>query len=266
MNSSRRQLIHQGSALAAGALLLPRLANAQTAWPQRAFDARSPADAIKALGAASFAPSTDVSLQAPDLSEDGSQVPLAVATTLPGVRQLALLVERNPGLLAALFTLSDAVEPQVSVRVKMQESSRVYGVALLADGRALHAARELRVTAGGCVGAADPDAVTNPAAAPIKLRAQQTPGKGTVVRALLTHEMESGQRSDDKGRPIPAWYITEFSVRLNGQPVLSAWWGPSVARNPLVQFTLKNARAGDKVAIGWVDNRGNRRSDEAVVN
>lgn len=265
MNFSRRHLVHQGAALAAGALLLPRLGHAQAAWPQRAFDARSTADALKALGATSLAASAEVVLEAPELSEDGSLVPLALSSRLEGVRQLALLVERNPGLLTAVFNLSDAVEPQVSVRVKMQESSRVIGAALLADGRALQVARGLRVTAGGCAGAADPDAVTAPASVPIKLRAQATPGKGTVVRALLTHEMESGQRRDAQGRPIAAWHITDFHVRLNGQPVLSAWWGPAVARNPFVQFTLKSARAGDKLAIGWIDNRGNRRTDEAVV-
>jgi thiosulfate oxidation carrier complex protein SoxZ len=147
----------------------------------------------------------------------------------------------------------------------VQESTRVLALALLADGRALEARRELRVTAGGCVGGGDPEAVSSPAASPTKLRTQLLPDRGVMVRALLTHEMESGQRSDPQGRPIPAWHITEVNLRLNGQVVLSAWWGPSIARNPFLQFTLRQARAGDRVALGWVDNRGNRRNDEAVV-
>ena len=263
--TQRRDLIQQGAALAATALLLPRSVSAQTAWPQRAFEAHSLADAAKALGATSVAPSSEVTLQAPDLTEDGALVPLSMTTTLPGVRQLALLVERNPGVLSAVFTLSDAIEPQLSLRVKMQESSRVWALALLADGRALYAVRELRVTVGGCSGADDPESVTNPAATPIRVRAQAAPGKPTLVRALLTHEMESGQRQDAQGKPIPAWHITEVSVRQNGRPVLAVWLGPAVSRNPLLQFTLRSAQAGDKLAIGWVDNRGNRRSDEAAV-
>nr|WP_130432776.1 thiosulfate oxidation carrier complex protein SoxZ [Rivibacter subsaxonicus] len=97
------------------------------------------------------------------------------------------------------------------------------------------------------------------------MRAQASAGKGTVVRALLSHEMESGQRKDEQGRVIPAWHITEFSARLNGHPVLGAWWGPAVSRNPFLQFTLKNAKTGDRLALAWVDNRGERRSDEATV-
>ena len=263
--TSRRLLIRQGAALAAGALLLSRAASAQPSWPRSAFEARNLADALKALGVAPVAASGDVLLQTPDLAEDGSVVPMSMSASAPGVRQMALLVERNPAPLAALFTLSEAVEPQLSLRLKVQESTRVLALALLADGRALEASRELRVTAGGCVGGGDPEAVSNPAAGPTKMRTQLVPGRGVVVRALLTHEMESGQRSDAQGRPIPAWHITEVNVRLNGQPVLSAWWGPSIARNPFLQFTLKSARPGDRLAIAWVDNRGGRRNDETTV-
>ena len=99
---------------------------------------------------------------------------------------------------------------------------------------------------------------------PTRIRAQ-TSGDKTVVRMLLAHEMESGQRKDAAGQTLPAWFIREVSVLLNGKPVLSAQWGPAVARNPLVQFTLKGAKAGDRITVAWIDNRGERRSDEGVV-
>ena len=99
---------------------------------------------------------------------------------------------------------------------------------------------------------------------PTRIRAQAS-GDRTVVRMLLSHEMESGQRKDAAGQPIPAWFIREVTVLLNGRPVLAAQWGPAVAKNPLVQFTLKGAKAGDRITVAWVDSRGERRSDEALV-
>ena len=90
-------------------------------------------------------------------------------------------------------------------------------------------------------------------------------GAKTTVRMLLGHEMESGQRKDAAGKTIPSWYIQTVSVLLNGRPVLSAQWGPSVSRNPFVQFTLKGAKAGDRISVSWKDNRGLGRTDEATV-
>ena len=101
-------------------------------------------------------------------------------------------------------------------------------------------------------------------AEPMRIRAQAS-GNGAVVRVLMNHEMETGQRKDHNGRIIPAWHITDVTVALNGRQVLSAEWGPAVSRNPFLQFTLKGAKAGDKVGIAWKDSRGDTRSDEATV-
>ncbi|MBH9578134.1 thiosulfate oxidation carrier complex protein SoxZ [Inhella proteolytica] len=99
---------------------------------------------------------------------------------------------------------------------------------------------------------------------PMRIRAQVAGDKATV-RVLMAHEMETGQRKDAAGKPIPAWFIQEVSATHNGKPVLSAQWGPSVSKNPFLQFVVKGAKAGDKIAISWKDNRGETRSDEAVV-
>ncbi len=99
---------------------------------------------------------------------------------------------------------------------------------------------------------------------PTRIRAQAT-GDKAVVRVRMSHEMESGQRKDAAGKTIPAWYIQEMSATLNGRTVLSAMWGPSVSKDPYLQFVLKGAKAGDKIGIHWLDNRGERRSDEAVI-
>ena len=99
---------------------------------------------------------------------------------------------------------------------------------------------------------------------PMRIRAQSAGGK-TTVRVLMSHEMETGQRKDSSGKPIPAWFIQEVSASLNGKTVLSAQWGPAVAKNPFMQFNIKGGKAGDKVAISWKDNRGDTRTDEATV-
>ncbi|MBE7416353.1 MAG: thiosulfate oxidation carrier complex protein SoxZ [Ideonella sp.] len=99
---------------------------------------------------------------------------------------------------------------------------------------------------------------------PMRIRAQMAGDKATV-RVLMSHEMETGQRKDSAGKVIPAWYIQDVTAALNGKPVLTAQWGPSVSKNPFLQFSVKGAKAGDKITITWKDNRGDTRTDEATV-
>jgi sulfur-oxidizing protein SoxZ len=99
---------------------------------------------------------------------------------------------------------------------------------------------------------------------PMRIRAQAAGDKATV-RVLMSHEMETGQRKDSAGKPIPAWFIQQVSAQHNGKTVLEAQWGPAVAKNPFLQFVVKGAKAGDKISITWKDNHGDTRTDEAVV-
>ena len=99
---------------------------------------------------------------------------------------------------------------------------------------------------------------------PMRIRAQVA-GANATVRVLMSHEMETGQRRDAAGKVIPAWHITEVTASHNGKPVMTAEWGPAVSKNPILQFTVKGAKAGDKIGVTWKDNRGDTRSDEATV-
>jgi sulfur-oxidizing protein SoxZ len=99
---------------------------------------------------------------------------------------------------------------------------------------------------------------------PMRIRAQAA-GANATVRVLMSHEMETGQRKDAAGKTIPAWFISEVMASHNGKQVMSAEWGPAVAKNPFLQFTVKGAKAGDKIAVTWKDNKGDTRTDEAVV-
>ena len=99
---------------------------------------------------------------------------------------------------------------------------------------------------------------------PMKIRAALK-GDMVEVRVLMSHIMETGQRKDAAGKVIPAWHISDVTASLNGKQVMSAEWGPAVAKNPFLQFNIKGAKAGDKVAVTWKDNKGDTRTDEAVV-
>ena len=154
--NTRRELLKRSATVAsllAGAGLLSQLARAeQAAYSAAAFDAKSMADVMKALGGSAPVQSKDVTLQGPDIAENGAVVPLGASTTLPGVKRLLLLVEKNPAVLSAMFELGEGVEPALATRVKMGQSSNVYAVAMMADGRVLYAQKEIKVTLGGCGG------------------------------------------------------------------------------------------------------------------
>jgi len=99
---------------------------------------------------------------------------------------------------------------------------------------------------------------------PMKIRAALTAG-ATEVKVLMSHEMETGQRKDAQGQTISAWFIQTISVTCNGRTVLSAQWGPAVAKNPFLSFKFEGGAKGDKIAVRWVDNRGDQRTDEAII-
>lgn len=99
---------------------------------------------------------------------------------------------------------------------------------------------------------------------PMKIRAQM---KGDVaeVRVLMSHAMETGLRKDNDGKTIPAHFIQTMTVSLNGKAVVTGQLNTSVSRNPVFGFKVKGAKAGDKVAVTWKDNKGDSRTDEATV-
>jgi sulfur-oxidizing protein SoxZ len=99
---------------------------------------------------------------------------------------------------------------------------------------------------------------------PMRIRATAKDGVADV-RVLMAHEMETGQRKDASGNLVPAWYISEVDAALNGKPVLKAYWGPAISKNPFLSFKVRGAKAGDKVTITWTDNKGEKRTDEATV-
>ena len=149
---TRRNALQQTAAVAtllAGTGLFPQYA---FAFNKNAFDAKSIADVVKALGGAAPVASKDVTLTAPDIAENGAVVPLGAASTLARIKHLLILVEKNPSALVAIFNVTDSIEANFATRAKMGQSSDVYAVAITNDGKALFAKKEVKVTLGGCGG------------------------------------------------------------------------------------------------------------------
>lgn len=99
---------------------------------------------------------------------------------------------------------------------------------------------------------------------PMRIRAKAKDGV-VDVRVLMAHPMETGFRKDSSGKTIPAHFIKDVKATSNGKTVLAAQWSQAVSQNPYLQFKFKGANPGDKVTMSWVDNKGDSRTDEAVI-
>jgi sulfur-oxidizing protein SoxZ len=101
-------------------------------------------------------------------------------------------------------------------------------------------------------------------AEPMRIRAVLQ-GDVADVRILIQHPMETGQRKDAKGDIVPVHFIQSVVVVHNGNTVLDAQWSQAISRNPFLGLRVKGAKAGDKISVTWADNKGDKRTDEAVV-
>jgi sulfur-oxidizing protein SoxY len=153
MNGVRRVLLQRAGAIAAGlaAGLLNPIAALAATWNKDAFGAKSAADALKGIGAADAAPSGDIAIEAPQIAENGAVVPIEITSKIPGTTSIAVLVEKNPYPLVAKFDFMEGAMPYVKINAKMGETSDVRVVAT-AGGKHYAAAKEIKVTIGGCGG------------------------------------------------------------------------------------------------------------------
>lgn len=157
MNRKRRHLLKSGGGvtlltlLVAAGWLKPGDAAARS-WNKAAFDTRSMADTMKALGGGEPVQSKDiVFFQTPDIAENGAVVPVGITSNIPKTESIAVLIEKNPNMLAAVFDIPSGTEPSISTRVKMGQSSNIYAL-VKADGKYFVASKDVKVTLGGCGG------------------------------------------------------------------------------------------------------------------
>lgn len=150
MNQQRRSVLRYSAVFGLMASTgLISTAQAQE-WNKAAFEGKSLDDVFKILGAGSPDKSTAITLNAPDIAENGAVVPVGI-TTSAKAEQMAILVEKNPSALAAQFFIPAGTEPFVTTRIKMGQTSNVYGL-VKADGKWLMTVKEVKVTLGGCGG------------------------------------------------------------------------------------------------------------------
>ena len=158
MTSKRRDILKAGGgislyALVAAAGWLTPVATARAqAWNKPAFETKSLDETVKALGGGAPAQSKDITFfQTPEIAENGAVVPIGVTSAIPKTDAIAILIEKNPNMLAAVFEIPPGTEPSLSTRVKMAQTSNVYAL-VRADGKYFVAAKEIKVTLGGCGG------------------------------------------------------------------------------------------------------------------
>ena len=161
MNISRRAFLQasaSGTALlmAAAAGFLPRFALAATEAagpvdPRKPFQAHSLDEVVKALGGSTAQKSSEIDLQAPEIAENGAVVPLVIESKLPGTRMIAIVSEKNPHALSAIFHIPDGTDPYVMTRVKIAETSDVIAL-VQTDKGFFYTDRLVKVTLGGCGG------------------------------------------------------------------------------------------------------------------
>ena len=151
MNRPRRKfLVFAASTVALGAAGFLKVGNAlAAAWNKPAFESKAVNDALKSIGAGNMIESRDIAITAPDIAENGAVVPVAITSKIPNTQSISIIAEKNPFPLAATFDVANGAEPYASVRIKMGETSNLRAV-VRADGKFYTAAKEVKVTVGGC--------------------------------------------------------------------------------------------------------------------
>ena len=157
MDAGRRKVVQAGGGLTLATLLsaagwlVPADASAAD-WNKAAFEAKTLDEAYKSLAGGAPTQSKDIAFfSTPDIAENGAVVPVGVTSTLPKTEAIAILIEKNPNMLAASFDIPQGTEAAVTTRVKMGQSSNVYAL-VKADGKYYVASKEIKVTLGGCGG------------------------------------------------------------------------------------------------------------------
>lgn len=155
MNELRRNILKSAGATGVVALAvtagLLKSGNALAAWNSNAFAAKSVPEALKDLGLSAPADSKSITIKAPDIAENGAVVPVEVTSSLPDTTNIIILSEKNPTVLITDFKLSNGAEGFVSTRIKMAKTSMIRAV-VTAGGKNYTAAKEVKVTIGGCGG------------------------------------------------------------------------------------------------------------------
>ena len=153
MNPLRRLLLRGTTLPALSALLgtglLTPVRVLAADWNRSAFNATTLADALKAYGTPASPESREIVINAPEVAENGAQVPIEISVNLPKVQSIAVFADKNPLPLLASLELTPGVLPYWRLPVKLAETTRVR-VVVKTESKTYSASREVKVTIGGC--------------------------------------------------------------------------------------------------------------------
>lgn len=250
---SRRQVL----VMAGGALLasLPAFgAAAQGAW-------RESADARAVVGAAT--PTTEgISLHLPNVSDSGAFLPLrlSVAQSQDDFPETVhLIAPQNPFPQVAVFRFTPlAGRARIATRIRLDDSQTVIAVARMRSGAVRVAERAIRIASSGCITPADGD-WSEAMRTRVRVPVFEAGVPGEVV-TVIKHPMENGLGPDAPPKRI----IERFEARLDGEPVLTATFGRSVAADPYLRFHLA-PRAPGMLRLEWREDTGRRAVERVKV-
>ena len=259
---SRRRLLIGAGLLVLSPLGFSSAALADGPWQRLAAASELLGDAV---------PTTDgLVLDLPHVSEDGSAVPLTISfdgslADDDYLTEIHLFATGNPSPEIASFSLGPAAGlPEISTRVRLNETQQVIAIARTQQGETFATAREVRITVSGCLMRGDdqgPEPLTNPR---VSLPERFTAGVPGEVRTLISHPMETGLREGSDGETLPRHIIERFTVTLDGEIAFAADLHQSVSANPYLRFHLAPQEDAELV-IEWQDDSGESARHEASL-
>jgi len=215
-----------------------------------------------------------ITVEAPKRAYDAAIVPVIVHAAIPQtaeryIKTVHLVIDKNPAPEAAVFHFTlDSGDATFSTRVRINEYTNVRAIAELNDG-SLHMALQFVKAAGGCSAPSLKDkekAFANLGRMKLKQPDQIALNQPNQAQLLVSHPNFSGMQFDQISRNyIPALFIQNVTVRMNGKTVVEGQISQAVSRNPVFSFRVKGGAKGDKIEVSWVDNKGESNKTEAVV-
>jgi len=90
-----------------------------------------------------------------------------------------------------------------------------------------------------------------------RVQVPSTVSEGEIfqVKALISHQMETGLRRDNKGDVIPRKIINKFSCRYSDVVVFGVDLHEAVAANPYFEFYLRATESG-RLEFIWAEDGG----------
>lgn len=255
---TRRRLLP----MAAAAVLVPTLAHGQVT-DLRGFDPlwRDAEAAIRAFfGPVAFS-REGIALDLPDQTDSGGTVPLSLRIDAamtdadhPVVVHVLAHGNPTPHVFSAWFTPASG-RAEVSTRIRLERSQTVTAVARMRDGRHLRADRDVAVSFGACAqigeGSND-DVIAFQPRSRVSVPARARRGEIVPVRALISHPMETGLRSNSADEWVRQRIVSRFACAFDGVELFRARLHPAIATNPYFHFHARVDKSGS-FAFDWYD-------------